>query len=245
MPDHLWYCTRQRAGPLVKESRALRPRLSAADDLYTRGQKNKILRPPSDSSVCRGRVDRVELRLALFGFDGVCYTLTFEDETLPGRWQEVGKRWRAFLGRLKRWKGRPFDYIYIREGRHGDHRYHVHAVLRYSDFSPPEIEALWRYGGVDSEPLLIGPHDSYRRMARYYNKEASDGVTIPVGARPWVCSRSLAAQLPPPERWMDASGGIEIPDDVMASGKNVTENEFGVYRYAWYISQKQRFYFKS
>lgn len=238
MPDRLWYCTRQRAGPLVKESRAMRPRLSAADDLYTRNQKNKILRPPSDSSVCRSRVDRLELRLALFGFEGVCYTLTFEDEALPENWREMGNRWRAFLGRLKRWKGRPFDYIYVREGRHGDRRYHDHAVLRYSDFSPPEIEHLWRYGGVDSEPLLRGAGDSYRRMARYYNKEASDGLKIPVGARPWVCSRSLAAQLPPPERWMDAAGGIEIPGDVMSSGRNATENEFGAYQYAWYIKKK-------
>ena len=68
-----WYCTRQRAGPLVKECRALRPRLSANDTPYERTEKNKILRPPRDSSVCRTRVDRLELRLALFGFEGSMY----------------------------------------------------------------------------------------------------------------------------------------------------------------------------
>ena len=36
----VWYCVRQRAGPLVKECRALRPRLSAVDGLYERTEKN-------------------------------------------------------------------------------------------------------------------------------------------------------------------------------------------------------------
>ena len=35
MADGPWICVRQRAGPLVKECRALRPRLSKDDDPYT------------------------------------------------------------------------------------------------------------------------------------------------------------------------------------------------------------------
>lgn len=233
-----WYCVRQRAGPLVKECRALRPRLSAGDSLYERTEKNKILRPPRDSAVCRTRVDRLELRLALFGFDGSCYTLTFDNASLPHRFQDVRKIWKAFLAKLKRWKKKSFDYIYLIEGKHGDHRYHIHLVLRDSDFSPTEIQFLWKHGAVDDEPLLIGYHDSYRRIAKYYNKEASDNIIIPVGAQPWVASRSLIAQLRPPERWMDESGAIEIPDNVYISGRNSLENEFGAYYYAWYIEKE-------
>ena len=235
----LWYCTRQQAGPLVKECRALRPRLSADDDLWTRTQKNKILRPPADSSVRRTPVDRLELYLALFGFEGTCYTLTFDAENLPEKYKDVRKVWRAFLTRLKRWKGRAFDYVYLIEGKHGDHRYHIHCVLRYSDFAHAEIEHLWRHGHVDSEPLLRHKHDSYRRMARYFNKESTDGIVLPIGARPWVCSRSLAAQLPEPERWMDTCGAVEIPDGVMVSGRNGVQNSFGAYNYGWYIQQKK------
>lgn len=61
----VWYCVRQRAGPLVKESRSIRPRLSAGDSPWEQAEKNKILRPPRDSAVCRTRVDRLELRLSL------------------------------------------------------------------------------------------------------------------------------------------------------------------------------------
>lgn len=237
-----WYCTRQRAGPLVKECRSLRPRLSADDSQWERSEKNRILRPPRDSSVCRSRVDRLELRLALFGWEGDCYTLTFDNDHLPPKFKDVRLVWRAFLARLKRWKkGRSFDYIYLIEGKHGDHRYHIHLVLRNSDFSPAEIRSLWKCGTVDDEPLLRGPHDSFRRMAKYFNKEATDGFVLPIGSKPWCCSRSLTAQLPPPEMWRDTSGAIDVPDDVYSAGRGGTENQFGAYHYAWYIEPKRKF----
>ena len=83
MNDFPWICIRQRAGPLVKECRSIRPRLSSHDTIYERTEKNKILRPPRDSSVCRTRVDRLELRLALFRFEGTRYDLSFDSESLP------------------------------------------------------------------------------------------------------------------------------------------------------------------
>ena len=237
--EPVWMCVRQRAGPLVKECRSIRPRLSAGDTLYERTEKNKILRPPRDSSVCRTRVDRLELRLALFGYEGSSYTLTFDREHEPERFQDARRAWRSFLYRLKKWRQRPFDYVYLIEGKHGDHRYHIHLVLRDSDFSPAEVRHLWRYGeNVEDQPLLRYPRDSYRRTAKYFNKEATDGLILPIGAKLWNCSRTLNAQLPPPERWKDESGVIEIPDNVSISGRNDVRNEFGAYYYAWYIEQK-------
>lgn len=236
--EKLWICERQRAGPLVKESRALRPRLSRHDSPNDRIEKNKILRPGLDSSVCRSRVDRLELRLALFGYEGWVYCLTFDPAHLPEKFRDVRKVWRAFLGRLKRWKNRPFDYVYLIEGKHGDHRYHIHMVVRYGDFSPAEIDHLWQMGEIHGEPLLLHAKDTYRRTAKYFNKESSDGIVIPVGGRTWVCSKSLVEQLPPVERWRDTSGSILIPDNVRISGRGMIENDFGGYAYAWYIEPK-------
>lgn len=240
MPDApLWYCVRQRAGPLVKECRSLRPRLAFDDTPYERTEKNKILRPPRDSSVCRTRVDRLELRLALFGFEGSVYALTFDPEHEPRKFDDVRRAWRSFLRRLKLWRGRAFDYVYLIEGRHGDHRYHIHLVLRDSDFAPAEVRHLWRFGqDVDDEPLLLGSYDTYRRTAKYFNKEATDGITIPISARTWVASKSLNAQLPPTEVWRDTSGVIPVPEGVRVSGRNSVENAFGSYYYGWYICKK-------
>lgn len=235
MNEPQWYCVRQRAGPLVKECRSIRPRLSVNDTPYERTEKNKILLPPRDSSVCRTRVDRLELRLALFGYEGSVYTLTFDREHEPQTFRDVRKAWASFCKRLRRWKKQSFDYVYLIEGRHGDHRYHIHIVLRDSDFSPAEIRFLWKFGMVDDQPLLRFPRDSYRRTAKYFNKEATDGITIPVGARTWVASRSLSRKLPPVEKWRDSSGNIPIPANVRCQGTYNTSNAFGVYRYACYI----------
>ena len=50
---------------MVKECRALRPRFSANDSLYERAEKNKILRPPRDSSVCRTRIPPADERFMI------------------------------------------------------------------------------------------------------------------------------------------------------------------------------------
>lgn len=234
----MWVCVRQKAGPLTKESRALRPRLSSNDTPYERTEKNKILRPPRDSAVCRTRVDRLELRLALFEYDGWRYDLTFDNEHLPKKFNDVRKVWRSFLRKMDLWHDWSHDYIYCIEGKHGDHRYHIHVVLRYSEFSPAEIRHLWTYGMVEEQPLLRGPYDTYRRTAKYLNKEATDGITIPISARTWVCSKSLIAKLPPLECWRDTTGFIDVPENSRIHGFYSTNNEFGQYNYAWHIAKR-------
>ncbi|MCI8680154.1 MAG: hypothetical protein HFF81_05115 [Oscillospiraceae bacterium] len=235
--EKVWHCIRQRAGPLVKECRSIRPRIASSDTVYERTEKNKILRPPRDSSVCRTRVDRLELRLALFGDEGSVYALTFDREHEPSSFQDVRRAWRSFLYRLKKWRNRPFDYVYLIEGRHGDRRYHIHLVLRDSDFSPAEVRYLWKFGvDVDDQPLLRHPRDTYRRTAKYFNKEATDGITIPISSRTWVCSRSLIRKLPPAECWRDTSGDIPIPPDARCHGTYNVSNAFGEYRYAWCLA---------
>lgn len=238
MPEGPYICVRQRAGPLVKECRSLRPRLCRSDTPFDRAQKNKILKPRGESSVCRSRTDRVELRIALFAHEGSFYTLTFDDANLPESFGGVEKCWRRLYYRLQKWRDRPFDYLYCIEGRHGDHRYHIHLVLRDSDFSPAEIRYLWGLGWVDDEPVLRGPNDSYRRLAQYLTKEATDGVVIPINKRIVRWSQSLNQALPPPERFQSSSGVVRIPKNAYSRGGFQTSNQFGEYRYGWYIKSK-------
>ena len=88
MAEGPWYCTCQRAGPLVKECRAIRPRLARTDSREDRRDKNEIIRSPH-SAVCRSQADRLELRLALFGFEGTHYTLTYDSVHLPRTFREA------------------------------------------------------------------------------------------------------------------------------------------------------------
>src|SRR5699024_6282266 len=152
------------------------------------------------SDVCSSDLDRLELRLALFGFEGSHHTLTFDNIHLPPNFHAVRTFLRAFMARAIRWHGgTPFDWIYCIEGLHGDHRYHIHLILRDSDFPPALVRYLWKGGDAWDEPVLMQT-GGYRRLAEYFNKERTDGIIIPIGRHPWSCSRSLSHQLLPPER---------------------------------------------
>lgn len=183
---------------------------------------------------------------------GTHYTLTFDNAHLPRDFPGVRLALRAFLSRVGRYMGAgpPLDYIYAIEGLHGDHRYHIHFCCPYEQLSPAEVRYLWRQGTVDDEPVLrtrsyMDPvtgglvtvsEGGYRRLAEYLTKERTDGIIIPIGRHPWSCSRGLNAKVPPPEIWMDTSGAIEIPDNVIWSRRGNTENDFGAYYYGSWIS---------
>jgi len=230
----LWWCTRQRAGPLVKECRALRPRLRSDDAAWERRDKQQILRSPH-SAVCRGSADRLELRLALMGPRTSHYTLTFDDEHLPRDFAGTRRALRAFQARVRRLRhGAAWDWICAIEGRHGDHRWHVHMVLRDAEVPEEDVRRLWRQGFVDRAPVLRRS-GGFRRLAEYLCKERSDGVRIPVGRHPWSCSRGLSRRLPPPERWRSRDGTIPIPEDAVCVRRGVVENDFGCCRYASYL----------
>lgn len=96
-----WYCSRQRAGPLVKECRALRPRLGTEDTAEDRKQKNE-LRRTQDGTFERRQVDRLELRLALMGYQSTMHTLTFDDAHLPQNFRGVRRALEAFFKRAQR-----------------------------------------------------------------------------------------------------------------------------------------------
>ena len=240
----IWYCTRQVAGPLVKECRALRPRLTSEDDEFVAAEKRR-LRKSMDSAVCHGPVDRLELMLALFGFEGTHYECSFDDEFLSDNFRGVRRRLEAFFRRSKRWrKNVPFDYMYAIEYGSQHCRYHVHMVLRDSEFSPAEVRFLWKYGWVDDSPVLKSD-GGYRRLAKYFCKERSDGFFLPVGRHPWSVSRTLRAKLPPAEKWTDTVGAIDIPDDALwrssPAGAECHSNEWGAYYYYSYIQTKEDF----
>jgi len=237
MTEAQWYCVRQRAGPLVKECRSLRPRLLKDDSDEDRRRKNEIIKSPH-SAVCRTQADRLELRLALFGYEGSHHTLTFDEEHLPRDFAGVRGALRAFMARVRRWnRAEPFDWIYCIEGLHGDHRYHIHSVFRDSQVPPAAVRCLWTGGAAWDEPVLLSA-GGYRRLAEYFNKERTDGYVIPIGRHPWSCSRSLTGQMPPLERWREGSGRVEIPDGVMWSRKGCCVNDFGAYNYGSYIKKK-------
>lgn len=238
MENKTWMMVRQRAGPLVKECRYRRPCFLSTDDTHTRAEKNKIVGALRDSSFRRTSTDRLELMLALFGYTGRTYCLTFADEFLPENFAGVRNAWKNFLRALKRHHGSGFDYIYAIEGKHGDHRYHIHLVLRDEDFNPGCICRYWPGGTIiEHESLLKNKYDTYRRTARYLTKEQTDGVVLPIGARTWVASRSLYQKLPGTEKRRVSSSAITLPSKYLLLNDQKTKNTFGEYNYVSYMEK--------
>lgn len=250
-----WYCCRQRAGPLVKECRALRPRFSPEDtDADYRAKEE--LRRRQNGTFDRHQVDRLELRLALLGFDGVMHTLTFDPDHLPRDFRGVRRELQSFFKRWRRWRAERVEdprlrYLYAIEGLH--RRYHVHLCADANELSGAEASYLWRAGAVDTEWILypnrrvdlarntfeLVDRGGFRRLAAYLNKERTDGFVIPIGRHPWSCSRALAAELPPPEKWKATDGGILVPDSAIWVRRGCEENDWGAFHYASWIEPKK------
>lgn len=233
MAERLWECQRVRAGPLVKELRMIRPRFSRFDDADERAEKKFIRRY---CAVTRRSVDRLELRLALMGWDSAHYTLEFDPATLPQTYTGALICFQTFLRRCKRrrekeGKAPGFGFVKRIEGLHS--RYHVHFVCDRADFSCAELQELWSFGGVFEEDV-IRDCTGFRRLARYFLKERLDGVVFPLDKQPLSWSASL--RLPEIEIFHSASPKIELPNGAIALHlPSVYSNQFGGFCYGSYL----------
>ena len=231
-----YLCVRQRAGPFVKAfstDRACFVRRSC--------DSKGTIRKRAGPAMCRTSVDKLELRLALFGYDGVFYSLTFSDEYIPRNLDGVQAVWDAFLKRLARWNkrmgqgGSPYFYVYRIEGLHGDHRYHVHAFLRDQDFPPAVVRYLWDWGEVYDVPYdrkRVMAEQGYRNLAIYFTKEVPE-----VRRHPWGCSRKLSRMIPEPEVWFSKTGTIRPSGNAVRLPILGQPNlgEWGVFSYTRYL----------
>lgn len=181
-------------------------------------------------------MDRLEVMLALMGWGCSLYTLTFANETLPQSLAQTRDWWKACSKGLRRVRGGAFPYVYCIEGLHGDHRWHVHAVLRDADFSQDDVLRRWGGGHIeDVQPLLPDRQTAFRDRARYLTKERRDGLVIPKGVRQWVAAPMLYQALAPPEKRLVKSGSIRSPGELWNLVQSDKENPYGAYRYKSWI----------
>lgn len=236
--EKTWVYLKQRAGPMTIALKYQRPQLRASDLPSVRKEKNRIIRDIRERPFRRTPKDRLMLMLALMGWNSSIYTLTFSDLTLPESLDGTRSFWRRTVQGLRRMHGEPFRYVYAIEGLHGDHRWHVHAVLRGQDFTEAEVLRCWAGGKIeDVQPLLDEDHKTFYQRADYFTKERRDGLYIPRGTKQWVASPLLYKDLPPTQKTMSKSGSIRSPkrEDVWYLENDHKENAFGQYNYKIWI----------
>lgn len=192
MPE---YCVvRQRAGPLVKTYTTDRLRY-----VLRAGQREAV--PYKSPAMWCSSADKLELYLALFGYAGSHYVLTYDDAHLPGCFADVRKSLTAFIKRVHRAAPQCRRYVYAIEVGHSRGRWHLHFVADGTELPLDLVRELWRGGFVNpggGEWPVLHPQGGYRRLARYICKDR-DGGFVPLGKHKWGVARGMRAMIPPPE----------------------------------------------
>lgn len=187
------------AGPLHLE--ILTSRILRSDSPKTR-QAKKLMSSAAQKLLNDKRSAlRLELDLAANYLPGdLVATLTFDDEHLPFRRRQVFTALKYFRKKLSaeyRSRGATLVMHSSIEHKHGDGRWHVHAVMNAADVDYQRIAELWGRGDVHFCRLLIGKHHdpddpktvkeySYEGLAKYMTKERPDKP----GDRCWTCTQS-------------------------------------------------------
>ena len=167
----------QRAGPLTKTYTTDRvSRVEWAARQQCRGS------PSSDPMIWNKSEQKLELYLALFGFSGAHYVLTFRDADLPLDFDGAKRRLAAFVRRTRRRCPEVRRYVYGVEAGHEHDRWHLHFVADEQELPLETVTELWRYGfvnpGYHEYPVLC-QDDGYRRHR-------------------WGAAKEMRRMIPPP-----------------------------------------------
>lgn len=177
------------AGSLVVE--AIYPRITAKDGPAARAAKSKA------SSEAQKRMNRIysfqklELLMAAnFRPGDLVITLTYAPEHLPADRKAAENALKAFrrkLSQARKAQGQELKMIWNIEHKHGEGRWHHHAVLNATGEDLELIQRCWPYGRAEIQDLLIDKEHSYEALARYMAKEGGDKL----GQRSWSYTRNL------------------------------------------------------
>lgn len=183
----------QRSGALVKTYTTDRFRLVRwAGGEQCRGS------PAPLPSMWNASADKLELYLALFGYSGAHYVLTYDDAHLPQDFEGVKRSFSAFLKRVRRYSPQVRRYIYAVEAGHTHGRWHIHFVADAFELPQEYVRILWQNGFVDpgylNHPVLTR-EGGYRRLAEYFSKDGSQ--MVPLGKHRWGVARGMRQLIPP------------------------------------------------
>lgn len=223
------------AGPLVIES--VYPAPNPRDSRGVRQGKKALSSQAQQQMNLKYAWQKLEQEIAAnFGIRDLWVTLTYDDAHLPRNREEARASFRAFAKKLRAARkaiGQELRYIYVTEHRHGDGRWHHHALINATGDDYELIRSLWGRGNVESRSIRVDRDKNYETLARYMCKEQRDKV----GQRLWSGSRNLRK----PEREcfrVPNDTPLSVPKDApitFADTGDVT-TAYGHYRYIKYLA---------
>lgn len=177
------------AGPLV--IKCIYPAPNPRDNDGVRIGKRALSSEAQQRMNLKYAYQKLELLIAAnFGIRDLYVTFTYDNDHLPKNRAEARKIMQAFWRRLRKArkeKGQDLRYLYVTEHKHGEGRWHHHALINATGDDYDLIRSMWGQGNVEFRPLRIDREKNFETLARYFCKEQRDKV----GLRLWSCSRNL------------------------------------------------------
>lgn len=229
-----------RAGRLVWDIAYTVPRPNAGK------QERKRIREVTEEQIQRTNANTAQRKLEMLmatNFDegDLVLTVTYRDADLP----ECADATRRHLGKVfaqmrayRKARGLPeLKYIYVLEGRHGDHRPHAHIIINAIGNDLEMMRSLWLWG--DDIQLNYIRERGYDGWAGYLTKERREASLN--GKKQFVGSRNLDRPVTTYE-WVDDGTTVDAPPGAQVLDEGGGRNEIASCRFVKYLMPKNTYY---
>lgn len=222
------------AGPLIVE--AVYPAIPGREQPSVRAAKRKLSSEAQQRMNQKYSWQKLELMLAANFLPGdLVVTLTYDDEHLPPRRSAAEAKLKYFRQKLsakRRTHGKELVMFWNTESKHGDGRFHHHAVINTTGDDYNDILSAWGQGEIEISPLKIDKEHSYATLAKYMCKESRERV----GQRVWSYTRN-AKKFTVETFRVEADTPLNIPHGAVALEEASSRSEYGSFKYIKYYYQ--------
>lgn len=229
-----------RAGRLVWDITYTVPRPNASK------QERKRIREVTEEQIQRTNANTAQRKLEMLmatNFDDtdLVLTVTYRDADLPDSADVTRKHLGKVFAQMRAYrKARgllDLKYIYVLEGRHGDHRPHAHIIINAAGGDLELMRSLWIWG--DDIQLNYIRERGYDGWAGYLTKERREASLN--GKKQFVGSRNLARPVTTYE-WVDDGTTVDAPPGAQVLDEGGGRNEIASCRFVKYLMPKNTYY---
>lgn len=229
-----------RAGRLVWDVTYTVPRPNASK------QERKRIREVTEEQIQRTNANTAQRKLEMlmatnFDESDLVLTVTYRDADLPDSADVTRKHLGKVFSQMRAYrKARDLPelkYIYILEGRHGDHRPHAHIIINAAGGDLELMRSLWIWG--DDIQLNYIRERGYDGWAGYLTKERREASLN--GKKQFVGSRNLARPVTT-YAWVDDGTTVDAPPGAQVLDEGGGRNEIASCRFVKYLMPKNTYY---
>lgn len=229
-----------RAGRLVWDITYTVPRPNANT------AQRKRIREVTEEQIQRTNANTAQRKLEMLmatNFDDtdLVLTVTYRDADLPDSADATRKHLGKVFSQMRAYrKARDLPelkYIYILEGRHGDHRPHAHIIINAAGGDLELMRSLWIWG--DDIQLNYIRERGYDGWAGYLTKERREASLN--GKKQFVGSRNLDRPVIT-HAWVDDGTTVDAPPGAQVLDEGGGRNEIASCRFVKYLMPKNTYY---